>query len=235
MKPTMRLDKFVCKSTKFSRSEARQLIHEGKVWVNDVAIVNEAAQVHENNEIVLNGQQLKARPFRYILMHKPADTICSNIDERYPSLFNYIDVENRSELHIAGRLDADTTGLVLVTDDGRWSFSIISPSQQCYKVYRVGLSRPLRDDVAIKFKQGITLQGEQHPTLPASLEIVSPSEVLLTLTEGKFHQVKRMFAAVGNRVIALHREQIGSVRLDVEVGQWRYLTVSEIQSFTRAC
>jgi len=229
----MRLDKFVCKSTEFTKPEARELIHAGRVKVNGIAVDNDADQVHENNEIVLNGQRLKARPFRYILMHKPADTICSNIDEMYPSLFNYIDVENRSELHIAGRLDADTTGLVLVTDDGRWSFSIITPSQQCHKVYRVGLSRPLGDDVAAKFKQGITLQGELHPTLPATLEIITPTELLLTITEGRFHQVKRMFAAVGNRVVRLHREQIGDVCLDVGGGEWRYLTGNEIQSFVK--
>ena len=229
----MRLDKFVCKGTEFPKSEAIQLIHAGRVLVNGEAITSEATQVHENNEVVINGQRLTARPFRYLLMHKPADTICSNIDEVYPSLFNYIEIENSSELHIAGRLDADTTGLVLVTDDGRWSFSITSPSQHCHKVYRVGLSRPLSDDVAVKFKQGITLQGEQKPTLPATLEIIHPREVLLTITEGKFHQVKRMFAAVGNRVITLHREQIGQIKLDVEVGQWRYLSIDEIQSFSK--
>ena len=165
-------------------------------------------------------------------MHKPADTICSNIDEAYPSLFNHIDVEKVSELHIAGRLDADTTGLVLVTDDGRWSFNIITPTKQCEKVYRVGLSHPIVDDVALKFENGVKLQGEQQLTLPARLEVINPKEVLLTITEGKFHQVKRMFAAVGNRVVSLHREKIGKICLDVDVGQWRYLTADEVQSFT---
>jgi len=229
----MRLDKFVCKSTELSRKEAIALIQAGKVSVNGETICIETTQVHEDNEIIFNGQRLKTRPFRYILMHKPAGTICSNIDEVYPSLFNYINLDNCSELHIAGRLDADTTGLVLLTDDGRWSFSIISPSQQCQKVYRVGLSRAIADDVAVKFKMGIKLQGEQHPTLPATLEIITPKEVLLTITEGKFHQVKRMFAAVGNRVVTLHREQIGEVRLDVEVGQWRYLSTDEINAFAK--
>ena len=229
----MRLDKFVCKSTQLNKSEAIQLIHAGTLIVNGEAVTNEATQVHENNKVVMNGQRLKARPFRYLLMHKPANTICSNIDEVYPSLFNYIDVKNRTELHIAGRLDADTTGLVLITDDGRWSFSITSPSQRCDKVYRVTLARPLGDDVALKFKQGITLQGELHPTLPATIEIITPTEVLLTITEGKFHQVKRMFAAVGNRVNALHRAQIGQIGLDVEVGHWRYLRADEIQSFAK--
>ena len=228
----MRLDRFVCKSTQFMKNEVLQLIHAGEVLVNDEVIINEATQVHENNKITLNGQRLKTRPFRYLLMHKPIDSICSNIDENYPSLFNLLDIENASELHIAGRLDADTSGLVLISDDGRWTFEIISPSKNCKKVYRVGLTRAISEDVVHKFKLGIQLQGETKPTLPAELTIITPTEVLLSLTEGKFHQVKRMFKAVGNKVISLHREKIGSITLDVALGQWRHLTIDEVNSFT---
>ncbi|SQD78494.1 pseudouridine synthase [Moritella yayanosii] len=230
----MRLDKFVCKSTELTRADATAMITGGCVSVNHDVILDVATQVHENNHISLNGERLTARPSRYILLHKPADTICSNIDEAYPSLFNYIDVANASELHVAGRLDADTTGLVLVTDDGRWSFNIITPTQHCQKVYRVGLSRPIGDDVAAKFAHGVQLQGEPQLTRPAILDVVSSKEVLLTITEGKFHQVKRMFSAVGNRVVSLHREKIGAIQLDVAVGQWRYLTDDEIHSFTHS-
>lgn len=229
----MRLDKFVCKSTQLTKTEAIQAIHSGEVSVNGDIIMSEATQVHESNTILLNELKLKARDFRYILMHKPAGTICSNIDEVYPSLFKHIEVDNVSELHIAGRLDADTTGMVLITDDGRWSFSITTPNKECRKVYRVGLSRDIAKDVAEQFKEGIQLQGEKQLTRPASLEIINSKEVLLTITEGKFHQVKRMFSAVGNRVVSLHREAIGDVTLDVPVGQWRYLTESEIKSYRK--
>ena len=227
----MRLDKFLCKSTDLTKEKATIAINKGEVSVNGMVCLDESKQVHENNTVTLNGLTLITRPFRYIVMNKPAGTICSNIDEVYPSLFNYVDVDNVSELHIAGRLDADTTGLVLITDDGHWSFNITVPTKQCHKVYRVGLTRPIADDVAEKFKHGIKLQGEKHLTRPATLEIVGPKEVLLTITEGKFHQVKRMFAAVGNRVISLHREQIGQVELDVESGRWRYLSNEEVASF----
>ncbi|MEZ9395490.1 pseudouridine synthase [Vibrio splendidus] len=227
----MRLDKYLCKSTDLTKPEAIEHIHNGEVNVNNKTVTDELTQVHESNTILLNGTPLKLREFRYLLMHKPAGTICSNIDEVYPSLFNYIEIEQASELHIAGRLDADTTGLVLITDDGRWSFNITLPTKSCKKVYRVTLSRDIKDDVADKFKAGIQLQGEQKPTRPAELEVITSKEVLLTITEGKFHQVKRMVAAVGNRVVGLHREQIGDVRLDVEVGQWRYLTKAEVDSF----
>jgi 16S rRNA pseudouridine516 synthase len=227
----MRLDKFICKSTTLNRREAIAEIAAGAVCINGAIEINEATQVHENNCIILNGEKLKARDFRYIMIHKPAGTICSNIDEIYPSLFNYLDVENVSELHIAGRLDAETTGMVLITDDGRWSFNIMAPATQCSKVYRVGLSRAINDDTAATFKKGLKLQGEKQLTRPAILDIITSKEVLLSLTEGKFHQVKRMFAATGNRVVSLHREKIGDLCLDVNIGQWRHLTADEIQLF----
>ena len=235
MLPVMRLDKFVCKSTELTRKEAIQYIHSGEVCVNGEVVTSEATQVHENNTVLLKGDRLKARDFRYILMNKPAGTVCSNIDEVYPSVFNYLDVDKASELHIAGRLDADTTGLVLITDDGRWSFNITLPSNDCCKVYRVQLSQAIpaerSSELVTQFKQGLQLQGEQGLTRPAKLDIITPKEVLLTITEGKFHQVKRMFSAVGNRVVGLHREQIGEVYLDLDVGQWRYLSKNEVESF----
>mgnify|MGYP000710300772 CR=1 FL=1 len=227
----MRLDKFICKSTDLTRSEAISVIHAGTVVVNGSAVIDESVQVHENNTVTLDGQKLTARASRYIMLHKPADTICSNVDEVYPSVLNYIDVDRVNDLHIAGRLDADTTGLVLATDDGRWSYNIITPKKQCEKVYRVGLRDPIADDVVAKFEQGVQLQGEASLTLPAKLEIVGAKEVLLTITEGKHHQVKRMFAAVGNRVVKLHRQQVGAVCLDIGVGQWRYLTTDEVNAF----
>ena len=110
----MRLDKFICKSTELTRSEAKKLLKMGDVRVNDEVIKNPATQVHENNSVTVNGEELTARSSRYIMMHKPLDTICSNLDEVYPSLLHYIEVDKAFDLHIAGRLDADTTGLVFV-------------------------------------------------------------------------------------------------------------------------
>ncbi len=231
----MRLDKFVCKSTNLSRAQAVECIRAGKVVVNAVAVLLESVQVHENNTITLNGQLLKPREFRYLMLHKPANTICSNVDETYPSLFSALDIARSDELHVAGRLDADTTGLVLATDDGRWSFDIIRPQKHCKKVYRVGLSQPIEagqiNDMTAQFTAGLQLQGEAALTRPAQLQILGPKDVLLTITEGKFHQVKRMFASIGKRVVSLHREKIGEVSLDVEVGAWRYLTPAEELSF----
>ncbi|MDD9173929.1 pseudouridine synthase [Aliivibrio finisterrensis] len=229
----MRLDKFICKSTELTKTQAVELILEGRVKINSDVVTLESTQVHENNQVTLNGKELVARPFRYILMNKPANTICSNVDEAYPSLFNYIKEGNNEELHIAGRLDADTTGLVLITDDGHWSYNIITPNKKCEKVYRVGLRKPIAEDAEKQFATGVQLQGELQLTRPAKLDIITPQEVLLTITEGKFHQVKRMFSAIGNKVVSLHREKIGSISLDVNEGQWRYLTEEEVNSFSK--
>ncbi len=247
----MRLDKFICKSTELTKAEAIQCIHAGEVIVNGETVTVESTQIHENNTITLNDKILKSRPFRYIVMHKPAGIVCSNIDGDYPSLFSLLEndssIERTSELHIAGRLDVDTTGLVLITDDGRWTYNITRPDKQCTKTYRVGLSYSIAEDaveaLVERFKHGLQLQGENQLTLPALLEVLPAKtsnikkgenqEVLLTITEGKYHQVKRMFAAVGNRVRTLHRERIGDIQLDVELGQWRYLTASEVSAFDK--
>ncbi|MBW3525925.1 pseudouridine synthase [Shewanella sp. NKUCC05_KAH] len=231
----MRLDKFLCKSTDLDRKAARVTILGGSITVNGAIVTDCAMQVHENNTVSLNGKPLTPRPSRYIMLHKPANTLCSNVDGAYPSLFHLLDIDRAFDLHIVGRLDADTTGLVLLTDDGRWSFNIISPQYQCEKIYRVQLRDPLDSEataaIAAKFAAGLNLQGETALTLPATLQQVDEKTVLLTLTEGKFHQVKRMFAAVGNKVVALHRAQIGAVALDIDVGKWRNLTLAEISSF----
>ncbi len=229
----MRLDKFICKSTELTRNEAKKLLKQGEVLVNSKTVKDGALQVHENNEVSLAGQILTARQSRYIMLHKPANYICSNVDESFPSLLHLVDVDKAFDLHIAGRLDADTTGLVLITDDGRWSHTIISPKRKCAKVYRVDLRDPLQLETIEHFKQGVQLQGEKNLTRPATLAKVTDHQVLLTLTEGKYHQVKRMFAAVGNRVVNLHREQIGQLKLEdtLAVGQWRFLTAQEVSSF----
>ncbi|WP_426356826.1 pseudouridine synthase [Pseudocolwellia sp. HL-MZ19] len=228
----MRIDKFICKSTELTRNEAKKVLKIGDVKVNGEVVKNAATQVHENNTVDIDGQILTPRTSRYIMVHKPLDTICSNIDEVYPSILNYVEVDKAFDLHIAGRLDADTTGLVIVTDDGRWSHNIISPNKECPKTYRVWLRNPIDKSAIERFKVGVQLQGEDGLTKPGLLEIIEEQEVLLTITEGKYHQVKRMFAAIGNKVVGLHRESIGIVELaDLPLGEWRYLTEGEVDFF----
>ena len=223
----MRLDKYVSKSTSLTAAQVLEVIERGEVTVNDTVIAEPAFQVHKNNTVFWLDSRLTRRPFRYIMLNKPPDMICSNVDEHYPSVFNLIDIPHQHELHIAGRLDADTTGLVVITDDGSWSYRLTHPDNHCPKVYRVCLVKPISDDMIKRLEEGVLLQGESAPTLPARIDVVAANEVLLTITQGKFHQVKRMFAAVGNRVKGLHREAIGEISLDVEQGQWRYISVND--------
>ena len=226
----MRLDKYISQATNLTRSQAKQAIRRGKLSNDTDTIRSAAYKVSANETIYLEGNAITVRGPRYILLNKPLDFICSTVDEQLPSVLNLIDVEKREQLFIAGRLDADTTGLTLITDDGQWSHQLTSPHKKCEKRYRATLAEPLPNDATEQFKQGIQLKNENEPCLPATLEIISETEVLLTISEGKYHQVKRMFAALGNRVTALHREQVGQIELEteLELGEWRYLTDAEV-------
>ncbi|WP_435236201.1 16S rRNA pseudouridine(516) synthase RsuA [Psychromonas sp. PT13] len=228
----MRLDKYICQATSLTRSQAKKVISQGRVTNGTNTIRNTTYKVTTNETIFLNDKALSIRGPRYIMLNKPQGYICSTVDEQLPSVLNLLDVEKRKQLFIAGRLDADTTGLTLITDDGQWSHQITSPRKKCAKRYRVILADELTEDASIQFQQGIQLKSENQPCLPASLINISNTEVLLTISEGKYHQVKRMFAALGNHVTALHREKIGEIELDptLQLGEWRYLTDIEVQS-----
>ena len=228
----MRLDKYLCESTELSRAEAKRLLRGGEVTCNGKVIKTGSFKVPEAAEVRIEGNLLSLRGPRYIMLNKPVDFISSTADDDYPSVLNLLDIDKVSTLHIAGRLDVDTTGLLLITDDGQWSHKLMSPKKVCGKRYRVELADPIQDSAIEAFAKGVELRNEKAVTKPATLEILSPTEVLLTITEGKYHQVKRMFAALGNKVVGLHREQVGEIELDKKLapGEWRYLTEVEIDS-----
>lgn len=227
----MRLDRFLCESTGLTRSVARKVLHRGDVTVDGIVVKKSDQQIN-NQEVRLKGQLLSVSFARYLLLHKPAGYISATQDEHYPCVLQLLPPELCRGLQCAGRLDVDTTGLLLLTDDGQWSHRLRSPKKACNKVYQVDLSEPLTSDASQRFAEGVMLHGADKATLPATLEAITPTRVLLTIQEGKYHQVKRMFAAVGNHVENLHRLQIGDIRLDdnLEPGQWRYLTEEEIAS-----
>ncbi|MCJ8349036.1 16S rRNA pseudouridine(516) synthase RsuA [Moritella sp.] len=228
----MRLDKFICQSTNLTRTLAKREIARSNVKINGEVVRKADHKVTADMDVWFSGRSLSQRPPRYIMMHKPLDVICSTVDEEHPSVMNLIEADKREELHIAGRLDVDTTGLVLITDDGKWSHRVTSPKRACNKRYRVQLAEAIAPTAVADFAAGIHLRSEDKPCLPAKLEILSEKEVLLTIQEGKYHQVKRMFASQGNSVVGLHREQIGDIVLDpaLELGEWRYLTDEEASS-----
>lgn len=228
----MRLDKYICQSTTLTRSQAKKAIAQGRVSNSELILKNSAYRVSDNEQISLDDNTISIRGHRYIMLNKPQGYICSTVDEHLPSILNLIDVEKPEQLFIAGRLDADTTGLTLITDDGKWSHLITSPRKKCSKRYRVSHAEAMQMQAIEQFKVGIQLKNEGQPCLPAQLEIIAELQALLTISEGKYHQVKRMFAAVGNHVNQLHREQIGQIQLDesLQPGEWRYLTAQEVQS-----
>ncbi len=154
---------------------------------------------------------------RYFMLNKPQGYVCSTDDPDHPTVLYFLDEPVAWKLHAAGRLDIDTTGLVLMTDDGQWSHRITSPRHHCEKTYLVTLESPVADDTAEQFAKGVQLHNEKDLTKPAVLEVITPTQVRLTISEGRYHQVKRMFAAVGNHVVELHRERIGGITLDADL------------------
>ncbi|MEZ8185868.1 16S rRNA pseudouridine(516) synthase RsuA [Shewanella sp. 5S214] len=228
----MRLDKFICESTELTRSLAKRALHRGDVTCDGVVVKNSGFKVLPQMAVHLDGTLISIIGERYIMLNKPVDTICSTIDEEYPSVLSLIDIEKMDTLHIAGRLDVDTTGLVLITSDGQWSHKITSPKKDCGKRYLVELAEPIDASLILVFADGVELRNEDGLTKPALLDIIDPTHVRLTISEGKYHQVKRMFAAVGNRVVNLHREAVGAIELnaDLAAGEWRFLTAAEVKS-----
>ena len=222
----MRLDKFISNSTAFTRSQTGKLIRKGNITVNGSVIKQAAYKVLADDEVQYMGIRINKSKKRYIMLHKPKNVVCATKDGEHQTVLNLLMISNIKRLHIAGRLDIDTTGLVLITDDGQWSHRITSPKHKQAKVYRVSLSDDISDEAIKQLETGIILKGEEKKTLPAEVEVLDNKTILLTLHEGKYHQVKRMLAAVGNHVEQLHRQQIGNIILDPKLkeGAWRELT-----------
>jgi 16S rRNA pseudouridine516 synthase len=230
----MRLDKYLVQATDLSRSQAQHAVRSGRVTVagqlvRDPSLHLDLAPGH--GVVRLDGDLVAVRGPRYFILHKPAGYVCAARDARHPTVLELLPLAERDGLHIAGRLDRDTTGLVLLTDDGNWSHRVTSPRHRCAKCYRVGLADPLHPTDVGRLEAGLQLHGDKHPTRPARVERLGERELLLTLDEGRYHQVKRMFGALGNRVLSLHRERVGSLVLDpvaLPEGQYRALTTAEV-------
>ncbi|MDG2961945.1 16S rRNA pseudouridine(516) synthase RsuA [Exercitatus varius] len=229
----MRLDKFIAEQTGLTRSQSARALRQGAVTVNGEAEKNGARKVSAQDEILFDGEPLQwLEGFQYFMLNKPQGYVCSHDDGDYPTVYQFFDYPLAGKLHTAGRLDADTTGLVLLTDDGQWSHRVTSPKHHCEKTYLVTLADPVESNYQAACEQGILLRGEKEPTKPAKLEIIDDYNVNLTISEGRYHQVKRMFAALGNKVEALHRWRVGPVLLDDRLaeGEFRPLTRQEIEA-----
>jgi 16S rRNA pseudouridine516 synthase len=231
----MRLDRFLSHATGLSRSQAQRAIRAGEVRVAGAVVTDPGAHVEAHSAIAFAGRSIEERTPRYFMLHKPAGCVCATEDREHRTVLDLLDAQNPTGLHVAGRLDIDASGLVLITDDGEWSHRVTSPRHEFPKTYRVTLETPLSEEAATTLRAGVALRNEPRRCAPAALERLADSVWRLTITEGKYHQVKRMLAAVGNRVLALHRERIGKVALDPDLapGEYRPLTDEEIAAFRR--
>ncbi len=229
----MRLDKFLTQTLGITRREAAMVLKAKRIEVNGEIVKQAAMKLTDQCVVTFDDRPLSLKGPQYYMLNKPAGFVCSHVDDHNPTVFVLLDEVSPEKLHVAGRLDGDTTGLVLLTDDGQWSHRVTSPRHHCEKVYRVTLADPVPESAIAEFANGMQLRQEKELTLPAKLVLLSETEALLTISEGKYHQVKRMFAALGNRVVALHREQVGELVLDADLaaGEYRPLTDAEIASF----
>ena len=230
----MRLDKFISDTTELSRNDAKKAIRAARVWINDELALRSNQAVLETDVITLDGKALGLPQARYFMLNKPKGYVCASQDADHPTVLDLLQEPNKQRLHIAGRLDIDTTGLVLITDDGQWSHRVTSPHKECGKQYRVTIATPLNDADIVQLQNGVLLNNESKYTKPANIECLTARSIVMTITEGRYHQVKRMLAAVNNRVLELHRFNIGGIQLDdkLETGEYRALEQHEIALFS---
>lgn len=228
----MRLDQFIAQSAGVSRKIAKQLIRQGRiVFAEGTATTpNERTQ---GRTVYLDGEALALPGHRYYMLHKPAGYVSATEDALHPTALSLLPTPLRANVHIAGRLDKDTTGLLLLTTDGQWSRWVTAPRHRVPKTYLVHLAAPITTAAIAQLEAGLWLRHETTPTAPAEVEVCHPTCIRLTITEGRYHQVKRMLAAVGNRVQGLHRERVGHLTLPQALapGEFRELTAEEVTKF----
>jgi 16S rRNA pseudouridine516 synthase len=215
-----------------SRKQVTQLFRAGRV-TDAAGEVLYADDVVPHGDIRIDGEALDPPPGLTLMLHKPLGVTCSTRD---PGRVVYDLLPPRFRLRspllsTIGRLDRDTSGLLLLTDDGALLHRVVSPKSQLEKVYDATLAQDLRGDEAERFASGtLLLESEQTPLVPARMDVIDPRHARLTLTEGRYHQVRRMFAAVGNHVEALHRSRVGGLELgELSPGQWRVLDDADLE------
>jgi 16S rRNA pseudouridine516 synthase len=234
-----RLDRLLANLGYGSRRDVQALVSGGKVTLDGVAIKDAGLKIAVTADLPLRmkirGVAVDPPAPLVLIMHKPLGVVCSHREdgERIYDLLPRRWQIRDPALSSVGRLDKDTSGLILITDDGDFLHRVISPKRHVPKVYRATLDRPLTGAEGAAFASGtLMLEGEEKPLLPAVLEVLGEREARLTITEGRYHQVRRMFAAIGNHVVALHRERIGGIGLpeDLAPGEHRILTASQAEA-----
>lgn len=235
MKTSFRLDKYLADMSVGTRSEVKNLIKKGLVTVNGEVIRKPEYKVDiEKDDLVCRGEPVVYQTLVYYMLNKPAGVISATNDPKQQTVLDLITDKSRKDLFPVGRLDKDTEGLLLITDDGALAHALLAPGKHVEKTYYARISGCVDAHTVECFREGLEI-GEKKPTAPAILEILSAgeaSEVLVTITEGKFHQIKRMFQAVGMEVRYLKRLRMGTLQLDERLapGECRELTAQEVEN-----
>ena len=248
MAKDIRLDKYVAESAGITRKDAKTALQKGRVRVNGEVCKNGDSKVSPEDDVTLDGKSLAAEEFLYLMLHKPAGVVSATEDGRDKTVLDLVREQSaetpeeagesgyflgKREVFPVGRLDKDTEGLLLLTDDGELAHRLLSPKNHVDKVYFARLDGEVPEDAAERFAEGIQV-GQDYRALPAKLEVLSVedgvSEVHITLREGKFHQVKRMCHEIGCEVVYLKRISMGNLVLDdkLQSGECRKLTAEEL-------
>ena len=227
----MRLDRFLGNLPALNRQQVQRLLASGAVKVDGQICHDGRHEVRSFQRVELADQVVQAgKPARYFMLHKPVGVVSATVHDEHRTVLDLLDEPEKHDLHIGGRLDLNTSGLLLITNDGLWSRRLTEPRSELGKVYRVETEQPIDPACVAAFSRGLYFAYEDLTTRPAELVILGPNKALLTLHEGRYHQVKRMFGHFHNKVIGLHRESMGPLHLDpcLEPGQYCPLSAAEI-------
>lgn len=227
----MRLDRFLANLPHCSQQQARLLLVGRRVRVNGGVVSDGTRDIRVFDRVELDLEVLQAgKPARFFMLNKPAGCVSATADPQHQTVLDLLAERDKGDLHIAGRLDFNTTGLLLITNDGLWSRRLTQPASLQGKTYLVQTEDPIDPACVARFAEGIHFRFENLVTRPAQLELLGSHQARLTLHEGRYHQVKRMFGHFRNKVIGLHRERMGPLRLDpaLRLSEYRPLTPEEI-------
>ena len=228
----MRIDRFLSNLPRFNRKQVRLLLVEKRVRIDGKVVSDPHADVLEFSRVEVDDELLQVgKPARYFMLHKPSGCVSATRDPQHPTVLDLIHEPDKEDLHIAGRLDFNTTGLMLITNDGSWSRRLTQPKTKLPKDYYVETEQEIGPQYALKFTEGLYFAFEDLTTQPAELAVLGPTCARLSIVEGRYHQVKRMFGHFDNKVLRLHRESMGPLVLDsaLKPGEYRALRTEEIQ------
>ena len=232
----MRLDKYLTKTGLGTKKEVKNLIKKKLIFVDDKLVTNDSFNVKEQDNVYyLNNNKLEKLVYEeyiYLMLNKPKGYVCATKDNIHKSVLELIKGFDERTLHIVGRLDIDTEGLLLITDDGDFTHKVTSPKSDIFKTYYVEYSGVLNNDATKMVSEGILLDDGEL-TRPGNLEIIEEGKSFITITEGKYHQVKRMFAGMNTKVTYLKRVKINNLELDIPLSSFRKLNKDDLEKIIK--